>query len=152
MPFNSTKTIPLGWSEAHQPAAEGSFNARVVITDPSRTVPGEYDDDINDYGPNTPFPVAGHSTDTVVAWRAGVPCRIDHHLSQRTTEQGVEVIGVRSYLIQFPAALPMIDRGYRATVLSCPNDIELEGQTLTATDRVSGSERFNTDTFWTLSL
>ena len=148
MPFNTTKAIPTGWSAHHQPVVEGAFNAKVVITDPSRATPGTFDQDTGTWGTPTPYYVAGGPSDTVAAWRSGVPCRIQRQRDDRELTQAAQDITVRFYLIQFPAGLPDVEIGFVGEVKSATNDANLVGEVMTATDVMHGSERFNRDIVW----
>ena len=148
MPLPSTRMIPRDWSQHHRPAVETSFSATVVITDPSRTTPGEYDPTTGTYGPDTPYIVAGGPEDDRTDWREGVPCRIQRQKDDRAVDHAGQNVTIRLYLIQLPAALPDVEVGYVAQVLACPNDLHLVGEELTASDVFHGSESFSRDIVW----
>lgn len=148
MPFNTTRMIPKGWSAHHQGAVETSFNARVVLTDPSRTTPGVWDPATGSYGPPTPFVVAGGPDDPRPDWRTGVPCRVQRQRDDRALDQADQQVTIRFYLIQLPADVPDVEVGYVATVTEAHNDDHLVGEELHAADVMHGSERFNRDVVW----
>lgn len=148
VPFNTTTTIPEGWSAHHQPVVEGAFNARVTIVDPNRTVPGAWDEETLTYGPPTPWYVAGGPAEDRPEWQGGVPCRIQRQRDDRAVEQAGQGSAIRFYLVQFPADLPDVKVGYVATVTAAMNDGHLVGEQLEATDVTHGSERFNRDIVW----
>lgn len=152
MPFPSTRVIPKDWSAHHQRVVEGAFNARMMITDPSKTLPGEWDPDTGTYGPPTPFIVAGGPSDARVDWRAGVPCRIQQNKDERAIEQADQALVIRLYLIQFPVDIPLFEVGFVGTVTDCPNDPLFEGEQLVVSDRMHGSEAFNRDLVWIHNL
>lgn len=148
MPFPSTRVIPDAWSQHHQPVVEGAFNATIIMTDPSRSTPGQWDPDTGTYGPSQLYIVVGGATDPNADWREGVPCRIQRQRDDRAVDHAAQDIVIRLYLIQLPADVPDIEVGYRAEVLTCPNDPLFVGEYLTATDVLHGSERFNRDVAW----
>lgn len=148
MPLPSTRMIDPRWSAHHQPAVETSFNARVAIVDPNRTVPGVWDEETLSYGPPTPWYVAGGPGEARPEWAGGVPCRIQRQRDDRALEQAGQNSTVRLYLIQFPADLPDVEVGYVATVTDALNDPHLVGEDLVAADVMHGSERFNRDIAW----
>lgn len=148
MPLPSTRVIPSNWSKHHQRTVEGAFNARVLVTDPSRSTPGTLDPNTGTYGPPTPFIVSGGPSDVNEGWRTGVPCRIQQNNDERVVEQADEDLVVRYYLIQFPVDIPLFEIGYHAEVTVCDNDPQFIGAVLRATDRMHGSEAFNRDLMW----
>lgn len=137
MPLPSTRAIPLAWSSHHRAAVEGAFNAKVTITDPSRSTPGAWDEQTGTYGPPTMHVVA-----------ADVPCRIQRLKDDRPVDHVEQNITIRLYLIQLPADTPAIETGFVAEVVECPNDPWFVGATLTASDVEHGSELFNRDVVW----
>lgn len=149
VPFDTTTVIPAGWSAHHQGVILGATNARVLLTDPSRTVPGEPDPETGYHGPDTPHVVAGGPQDDRVDWREGIPCRIQALRDDRLVDHAEQGVSIRLYLVQLPADVPDIEAGYEATVLSALNDEHLEGETLAATDVRHGSERFTRDVVFT---
>ena len=134
MPFDTTVIIPDEWSRHHQPAATTAMRARVTITDPNRTTPGEWDPIENVYGPPVPHVVA-----------ADLPARIQRLLSDTQDRQAGQDLTTRQYLVQLPADAPDIEVDHQVLVTACPDDAHLLGHALTVLDVQHGSERFTRD-------
>lgn len=145
MPLPSTRIIPAGWSQHHQRPMATSMNARVAITDPARSTPGEWDEDEGGYGPGQPHYVAGGPNDTRVDWREGVPARLQAQDGEAEVLQVTQQVATRRYLLQLPADVPDVQTGHHVTVLSAVNDAHLVGVVMTIVDEQHGSERFTRD-------
>lgn len=141
VPLPGTKVIPAGWSRHHQPVASGGMNAACVITDPTRTVPGEWDEATGEYGPGTPF--------VVLDGDPGWPCRVQAVQSDQDSEQAGQGSTTRRYLIQLHdpdlEGLPDVEEGHVVAVTSAVNDPHLVGLHLQVVDVQHGSERFTRD-------
>lgn len=145
MPLPSTRVIPTGWSAHHQGVIPGSANARVVITDPTRSTPGGLDPTTGTQLPPTPVYIAGGPEDANPDWRSGVPCRIQHQRDDRSVDHAAQTITVRQYLLQLPAGVPDVEVGHYLLVAAAVNDPHLAGESLTVYDVIHGSERFARD-------
>lgn len=143
-PFPGTRVIPVGWSRHHQPTATGGMNAACVITDPARTIPGEWDEDTGEYGPSTP-----HVVLDAPPGKPGWPCRVQAVQSDQDSEQAGQDSTTRRYLAQLDdpnlAGLPDVEVGHVLTVTAAVNDPHLVGLALTVVDVQHGSERFTRD-------
>lgn len=144
-PFAGTRVVHPDWSRHHQPVATGGMNASCVITDPARTIPGAWDDDLGQYGPSTPFVVLPTDTSEEDGWL----CRVQALNNDQDTEQAGQDSTVRAYLVQLDdpglATLPDIEVGYLVQIVACRNDPHLVGLALAVRDVQHGSERFTRD-------
>lgn len=145
MPFDTTRIIPTGWSANHAQNIPTSYNAKIAISDPARTTTGPLDPTTGTYPDRALHYIAGGPGDINPLWRQGVPCRIDERPGGSDAEQAGQLLTTREYLVQLPFDVPDIEVGYVGTVTAAPNDTHLVGVTLTATDVIHGSERFNRD-------
>lgn len=140
-PFPGTRVIPVGWSRHHQPVASGGMNAACVITDPTRTVPGAWDEASGEYGPGTPH--------VVLDGDPGWPCRVQRLLGDQDSEQAGQDSTTRRYLVQLDdpnlATLPDVEVGHVITITAAVNDSHLVGLHLQVVDVQHGSERFTRD-------
>lgn len=120
------------------------MNAACVITDPARTVPGQWDDETGEYGPSTPFVVVA-APDGQPGW----PCRVQALNNDQDTEQVGQASTVRTYLVQLDdpelSTVPDIEHGHIVTITAATNDPHLVGLQLPVVDVQHGSERFTRD-------
>lgn len=141
MPLPGTRAVPAGWSRHHQPVASGGMNAACVITDPTRTVPGAWDEASGEYGPGTPH--------VVLDGDPGWPCRVQRLLGDQDSEQAGQDSTTRRYLVQLDdpnlATLPDVEVGHVITITAAVNDSHLVGLHLQVVDVQHGSERFTRD-------
>lgn len=144
-PLPGHTVISRDWSRHHAPVATGGMNARCTITDPTRTTPGQWDDDTGEYGPGTPFVVLPEHPDGKDGW----PCRVQAIQSDQDTEQAGQDSTLRRYLVQLDdpalATLPDIEEGHVITFVEAVNDRHLVGEHLAIVDVQHGSERFTRD-------
>lgn len=136
MPFPGTRIIPAGWSEHHQGVVVTSMNARVTITDPARTVPGDWDSEAGVHGPDVPHVVY-----------ADVPARIQQLDTDAQVDQAEQAIATHRYLVQLPADRTDLQVGYLVTVDALVSDPDLTPAetVLRVTDVLLGSEGFTRD-------
>lgn len=143
-PLPGTRVIPDGWSKHHQPTATGGMNATCTITDPTRTIPGEWNNDTGEYGPSTPYYVVA-APDGKPGW----PCRIQRLLGDQDSEQAGQDSTTRRYLAQLDdpdlTGLPDVEVGHVLTVTAATNDPHLVGLAMAVVDVQHGSERFTRD-------
>ncbi|WP_163540834.1 DUF6093 family protein [Occultella kanbiaonis] len=141
MPFPATRIIPTGWSAHHQPALVTSMNAYCVISDPTRTVPGAWNNETGTRGPDTPYvvyPAPGSD-------EAAAPCRVQRLQSATDNMQAGQSVTERPYLVTIPADAPLIEQGYVVDFTAAINDPHLAGGRVYVADVMSGSERFERD-------
>lgn len=144
-PLPGTRIIPAGWSQHHARAMPTAMNARVAFTDPSRSVPGEWNPESGTYDPATLHYVAGGPDDTRPEWREGVPVRLQPLDSLAEDLQTTQQVATRRYLLQLPFGLPDVQVDHEARITWALNDEHAGGLVLTIVDEQHASERFTRD-------
>lgn len=136
-PFDTTKTVPAGWSRHHASAATGGMNATVTVRRP---------DGAPAYNPATDDTEQPY----VVLYDRG-PARIQELLSSRAADSAGQEVTGRSYLVALDALHPgadllrLADGPLEVRVDVAPNDALLGEEVLYVLDVMLGSERFERD-------
>lgn len=138
MPFSSTRVIPTGWSRHHQPVARGGMTAKCQIEDPTREIPGVFDD--TDGSKSAPTPFVTHTG----------PCRVQEIDSAKSAFQAGQDVTERRYLVSVDASAEA-RQGWVVRITDCPNDSQLGTAILHVSDVQYGSERFERDLICTFN-
>ena len=130
MPFAGTRIIDTHWSAHHAAVVPTAFNATVSIGYPTGTAT---------YDPETDDTTQDYSTD----WEGYA--RIQALTGQRAVPTGGQILAGIPYLVQLPAAAPVVVRGARVKIVTALNDSEAVGDELWVVAALIGSERFARD-------
>jgi hypothetical protein len=134
MPFPTTRVIPDGWSEHHQPTVESVMTGTGRLSKPGPGNPVR-DDTTGKETPPAP---------TVVA--SDVACRVQPLTTERRVVQvGDVAVTLRSYLVQVPVDTPLPDIGWTFVVTEANGDDDVIGRPLTIRDVRLATESWSRD-------